>query len=201
MTINDWNQAQVKRAETTWGQTVPPYSKEMFDFLINNCNSFLDLGCGFGRFLEYLPSTRNYIGYDSSQAMVRRITRRFPDVKERVFHRSITEPILHRQEGILVSAVLIHLKLSDQNKVLKNLISVQPKAIAFDINSPSEKWLSKGGTHFEKIIPPGFRMTWQSHYVMTKKVMEMFSDYHIVTSSYPVNKIRFKFIYKMLRKE
>lgn len=195
--INDWNKKQVDRAESTWGHTLHPYSLDMFNFLLERSNTFLDLGCGFGRFLEYLLAHKEdpeYIGYDSSLPMTERIRSRFPQYSNRIFLKDITSPIAHAQDCILCSAVLIHITLSDQRKVLQNIKATSPRAIAFDINSPSETWLRKGD-HFERIIPPGFRMTWQSHYEFTKLVLNLFPNYSLTTKFYKLHSNRHKVIY------
>lgn len=205
MNTNDWSKAEVKRAERTWGHKTPQYTIDMFEFAIDNCSSWLDLGCGFGRFLEYLDNKKpeaDYIGYDSSADMIDRIKERFPEYHPRLFHRDITAPINNNQESILCSAVLIHITLQDQEKVLNNIRAMNPKKITFDINSPSEKWLLKAD-HFERFIggcEGRFRMTWQSHYVMTRKILKMFSDYHLTTKFYTVQVNRNKVVY-MLRKK
>lgn len=201
MKINDWNAQQVKRAESTWGQTIPNYTTDAFEFLSQG-KSFLDLGCGFGRFLGWLLNKNeevDYIGYDSSPDMITRITERFPEYTLRCFLHNITAQITHKQESVLCSAVLIHIKLEEQTIALKNIKDIQPNYIAFDINSPSEKFLLKGD-HFERIIPQGFRMTWQSHYVMTKKVMSVFNNYDLTTKFYPLHTNRHKVLYLLKKR-
>lgn len=194
--INNWDSSQVERAERTWGHKTPQYTLDMFNFL-RPASSYLDLGCGFGRFLEYLLQHNpepDYIGYDSSPDMIQRIQERFPHFSARTFTHDITHPIRNNQQAILCSAVLIHITLKEQQKVLKNISNSSPRLITFDINSPSENWLRRG-THFERIIPPGFRMTWQSHYEMTKRVLNLFPDYNLKISFYPLHTNRHKVVY------
>lgn len=208
MDLNNWSKAEVDRAESSWGQKIHPYSKKMFDFLIKDCKSWLDLGCGFGRFLNYLINSVddldvNYIGYDSSQDMLDRIRQRFPDFAHRTFLHNITDPIVNKQEAILCSAVLIHITLADQNKVLNNILAAKPKKIAFDINSPDEKYISEVGDHFERKIKCSeglFRMTWQSHYAMTKKVQDMFKNYNYTIDFFNLQQNRHKVIYLLEKK-
>ena len=205
MKLNEWSKREVERASTTWGTTVPVYSKTMFDFLIKDCRSWLDLGCGFGRFLNYLTNSfeePDYIGYDGSPDMIAKISESFPDYSSRVFVRDIEHTIIHVQDAILCSAVLIHINKESQLKVLKNIYESRPKRIAFDINSPEESIL---GTrpYFEKQIKGAehaFRMTWQSHYVFTRLILSMFPDYHLRTEYFTINKTRKKVIY-LLSKE
>lgn len=202
MSINQWTVKEVNRAESTWGQKTPPYSVDMFEFLMQGCKSWLDLGCGFGRFLNYLTDfidDPDYIGYDSSADMVKRIKERFPVYESRIFHRDITAPIVNRQDAVLCSAVLIHITLEDQLKVLKNIVAVRPKRVAFDINSHEEARLAKT-PHLENIIrgaEGNFRMTWQSHYVFTDLVNKLFIGYNISQKQYTVNKTRKKVAYML----
>jgi len=201
-TINDWNAAQVKRAESTWGQKIPQYSLDAFTFA-SKSESYLDLGCGFGRFLGWLLTFKeepNYIGYDSSTDMISRVRRKFPSYSHMCFEHNITGPISHKQEAILCSAVMIHITLDEQSKVLSNVLSADPERFVFDINSPSESYLLKKD-HFERIIPPGFRMTWQSHYTMTRKIMSMFNDYDVSVSFYPLHSNRHKVVYMLKKRD
>lgn len=200
-TLNNWNTSEVKRAESLWGHKTPQYTLDMFDFITTGVDSWLDLGCGFGRFLEYLlleVDEPDYIGYDSSQPMIDRISERFPSYLPRVFCRSITTPINHQQKSIICSAVLIHITLKEQQALLQNLSNSNAERITFDINSPSEQWLSKGKGHFERHIKGSegaFRMTWQSHYLMTKKVFDLFPTYSINIKFYKLHSNRHKVAY------
>jgi len=205
--INDWNEKEVKRAEKTWGGKFPKYTLDMFNFAISSGKSYLDLGCGFGRFLQYLDKEvedPNYIGYDSSEAMIDRIRKRFPDYFLFTFLKELTTPITHTQEVILSSAVLIHLTIEDQNKILANIAAINPNAVVFDINCPNERQINKlscrGAVSFERIIMTGkFRMTWQSHYDMTKKIIKRFPKYNLTIKFYDLKQGRHKVVY-MLKK-
>jgi trans-aconitate methyltransferase len=198
--LNNWNEAEVKRAERLWGHKTPQYTIDMFNFAIADSKSWLDLGCGFGRFLEYLLDHKeepDYIGYDSSESMISRISERFPTYAPRVFHRPITTLFNHTPNSILCSAVLIHITLQEQQAVLKNLSTSKAKRITFDINSPSENYLTRSNllTRHIKGSEGAFRMTWQSHYVMTKKVINLFPDYSITLSFYKLQSARHKVVY------
>jgi SAM-dependent methyltransferase len=207
MDINNWNEKEVKRAETTWGHTFPEYTKDMYNFATSKGSSFLDLGCGFGRFLEYLLDVKlepDYIGYDSSPVMIDRIRERFPEYFTRVFVHNITDKITHPQESIVISAVLIHLTQQHQKVILNNISELRPlpKSITFDINSPSDRLKIKQ-SDFERIIlttkdsTGGFRMTWQSHYDMTDFVLQLFSQYSLTTKFYDLKQGRKKVLYML----
>ena len=199
MKVNDWNSQQVSRAETTWGHKFPLYTKSLFDAAIDNCvlPSFLDLGCGFGRFLQYLTEhiphqMFKYTGYDSSSSMIQRISERFPQFKNCVFERSLTDPIIHQVNSIIASAVFIHLPLEDQATILYNIRKMDelPNFIGFDINCPSESFLSKQPpdfTHYERIISldsQPFRMTWQSPTHMEELLNEILDTKYDINSTF-----------------
>ena len=214
--LNDWNEREVKRAETTWGDTFPAYTLDMFNFALSSGKSFLDLGCGFGRFLQFLTDENveepDYIGYDSSDSMIKRITSKFPDYLIRCFLKPITDPITHPQEVVICSAVFIHIKLEDQQKILTNILNLKPlpKAITFDINSPSEQEIDnlkiKQSESFERILKTTkdgkstFRMTWQSHYLMTEKLLKQFTAYNLTTKFYDLHTNRHKVVYLLEKK-
>ena len=205
---NDWNERESKQAENTWGHKRPQYTLDMFEFLHSNTESFLDLGCGFGRFLEYLKEVReepNYVGYDSSLSMTSRIIERFPEYILQVFHRELTQPITHSQSGVLISAVLIHLHTKDQETILNNILSTKPKALTFDINCPGEGEIDrlkiKQTDHYERLIKTtkdglvNFRMTWQSHHEMTRKIITMFPNYNLTIKFYTIRANQKKVVY------
>ena len=204
--LNLWDAPQVKRAETTWGHKFPDYTQFLFFNASDAGNKFLDLGCGFGRFLEYLTNAVEnfgYVGYDSSIDMIKRIRERFPECKNRIYHRDITEPVLDKHVNsnvvIISSAVLIHITIEDQNKILQNLLDAKPLAIGFDINCLPEKQL-KGEYSIERVMQPGFRMTWQSFVKFEDKISNMFgNDYHITSEQFKVGGGRFKHVFFLRR--
>jgi trans-aconitate methyltransferase len=213
--LNDWNEREALRAETTWGHTLPQYSEDMFNFAICSGGSYLDLGCGFGRFLQYLDNRLcepNYIGYDSSEAMIVRIKERFPDYDISIFLHNITDPITHPQESIIASAIFIHLTTKDQLKILTNILTLHPlpKAITFDINSPGETEIdrlkNKQTDHFERVLKTTrdgsstFRMTWQSHHEMTRNLLMNFKSYNLTTKFYDLANNRHKVVYMLEKK-
>lgn len=210
--LNDWNEREVTRAETTWGDTLPQYTKDMFNFAVCSGRSYLDLGCGFGRFLKFLDTNveePNYIGYDSSEAMLTRIKKHFPEFNISIFQRNVTDAITHPQEVIISSAVFIHLATKDQQKILDNFLNLKPSpaAITFDINSPCETEIdhlkNKQTDHFERVIKTTkdgsstFRMTWQSHHEMTRNLLMNFKSYNLTTKFYDLANNRHKVVYML----
>lgn len=214
-TLNDWSEKEVNRAETTWGHKFPPYTLDMFNFALKSGKSYLDLGCGFGRFLQFLTEKvdePDYIGYDSSGAMISRINERFPDFFIRTFHKDVTTHIAHPQEVIISSAIFIHITLDEQQTILDNILAIRPlpKAITFDVNSPSEveidRLKSKQSESFERLLrttkdgKTTFRMTWQSHYLMTEKLIKQFTSYNLTIKFYDLQSNRHKVVYMLERK-
>jgi exosome complex RNA-binding protein Rrp4 len=103
----------------------------------------------------------------------------------------------------LCSAVLIHLPLADQDKILNNIKVTNPLKITFDINSPAESYLARNGVDFERHIKGAegaFRMAWQSHYKMTAKVLRLFNNYKLSISFYDLKGERNKVVYFLEKK-
>lgn len=192
MGLNNWNSVQVNRAIQTWGDQTPPYLIYMYESAISGGNSWLDLGCGFGRFLNYLTlkiEDPSYIGYDSSPSMIEAIRLNFPHFTPQTVLRNITLPIIHSQQVILCAAVLIHLSLNEQDRVLNNIMLNQPLTVVFDINNPIKD------ITYERIIKLSggqFRMTWQSKTKMIQKLNKLFPNYTISHKEFPLNNDRQK---------
>lgn len=204
MELNRWSLAEVNKAESTWGQKTPQFVSDMFDFAIDEATSWLDLGCGFGRFLKYLTSKvedPDYIGYDSSPEMIERIKENFPVYYPRLFVHNILKPISNYQSSVVCSAVFIHLPAQDQDKILNNVRAISPHFFTFDINSPSEEMIGKN-PYFERRLKSSehvFRMTWQSHYIMTRKILSIFDGYSLTVKFYKIQGNKNKVVY-FLRK-
>lgn len=214
--LNNWNAKEVKRAETTWGHKFPQYTEDMYDFALANGKSYLDLGCGFGRFLQWLTENiddPNYIGYDSSESMISRILERFPEYVLQILNHNVTDQITHTQDVIVSSAVFIHITLDDQQRILNNILKLNllPKAITFDINSPNENEIDrlkiKQSIHYERQIKTTkdgsstFRMTWQSHHAMTTCLLRKFQNYNLTTKFYDLRNGQHKVVYMLRRKD
>lgn len=198
--INDWNRHYVRLFEHSWGRKSPRYTLAMFSFALAGGDSWLDLGCGFGRFLRYLLTKRkspNYIGYDSSLAMVERIRELYPRFKRRIFFRNIAEPLAHKQESILASAILIHLPQESQLNVLKNVAELKPKSFTFDING----WNSRKGLYFDTTVSGrNFLLIYQSSKDMLDLVKSLFHDYAISTRRYALKGDAHKTVFFLRRR-
>ena len=83
----DWD-ARARHAATSWeaagwserGQTERFRAvRKALDLVAGD--SILDLGCGTGRFIEFLPDFVSYTGWDSSPAMRERARREYPQAR------------------------------------------------------------------------------------------------------------------------
>lgn len=147
--INDWNPKVVARLEKDWNKRKHSYSSEVFALTNSYGNSFLDIGCGYGRFYDFLVEERSsktfsYIGYDSSEAMITRARAKHPDITHNFYLYDITKPFKTDVEVILCNGVLIHLLPEDQKRVLSNMNRCLCKIIILTIQT------SKKSSRIEK---------------------------------------------------
>ena len=212
--LNDWNEKEAARAEKAWGKLMTFYTKDMFEFIYAPNEIILDLGCGFGRFLDWIKKEKEiedppYFGYDSSENMIERLLAKHPEYKLRIFLKDLTAPITHTANAILISAVFIHITVEDQVKILNSVLTLKPKRLSFDINCPNEnaidrlkikqieyteRWMkTKAGTS-------KFRMTYQSHHDMTRRILTQFTDYKLTTKFYTIRPDQHKVCYFLERK-
>ena len=186
MDINNWSAVEAARAENTWGHKLPQYTIDAFKFITEDTKSWLDLGCGFGRFLTWLDlavTDPDYIGIDSSQAMIDRLLANHPTYETRVFAKDITLPLVHYQQAVICSAVMIHIPVTHQNKVLQNVKAISPYKFVFDINC--EDLNGKDNVErFIKLTEHKFRMTWQDEDNMHGRLVKVFPNYDIEVAVY-----------------
>jgi SAM-dependent methyltransferase len=174
----------------------------MFEEAIKSGKYFIDFGCGFGRFLKYLlKSTKDffYTGIDNSEWMVERAKELYPQHASNIHHQDITKPVLISPFSVvMLSAVLVHLSLLEQAKVIKNLSYCKPKALILDINQPSPTDLRRKG-EFELIINPGIRMTWQDAEKFHSNLPRLFPDYTINHKEFNLSRLRTKHVFSIQR--
>jgi trans-aconitate methyltransferase len=200
--VNDWNEFQADRQYNMWSKRYTNYICDLYEFAVEGGNTWLDLGCGFGRFLKYLLERRpdaDYIGYDSSPFMLEKLKGHFPDYAYRVFERDITDEPTHLAESVVCCSVFIHLDQASQSKILDNLasLSVYTKSIAFDIYALQEGHKKDFVERFSK---HNFRMTYQSHHVMTEIVRRRFPDFDLTTSFFTFANNQCRVNYKLSRR-
>jgi SAM-dependent methyltransferase len=174
----------------------------MFNKAISLGNQFIDFGCGFGRFLKYLiKSAKNftYTGIDNSEWMVERAKELYPQHASNIHHQDITKPIsIDPSSIVMLSAVLVHLSLPEQAKVIKNLSYCKPEALILDINQPSPTDLRRKG-EFELIINPGIRMTWQDAEKFHNNLPGLFPNYTINHKEFNLSRLRTKHVFSIQR--
>ena len=195
--LNDWSKSESKKQVSAWGDRYPKWLIRMYEFMVPGKGSVLDLGCGFGRFPYWLkndaPITfkRTYAGWDSSEGMLEEFHKKYSPTTFPTSLFDFTKPFKKYFDNVLCAAVFIHLTIEEQQGILLSLSHIQPKRIAFDINSPPEEWITENRADnlhsFEKHTG-GFRYTWQSHYKMTEQVLELFPKYIISVSFYTMPK-------------
>jgi ubiquinone/menaquinone biosynthesis C-methylase UbiE len=104
-----------------------PEIKFLFDTHIKRDDSVLDLGCGNGRFSEFIENKKKYIGIDNSQELIDIAKKRYPGIdfkKEDALKTSFDNDCFDK---IFSVSVLHHLPshelrfnfLSEANRILK----------------------------------------------------------------------------------
>lgn len=190
--FNIWDSAYVSLAERKWGRTMPKYTKDIFNFAFESGDSWIDLGCGFGRFLRFLVKKvkdPDYIGYDSSSDMIKRITELYPEFHLRIFHRDITRHVPPTKAVVISNAVFIHLKSIEQQKILTNISKMRPlpRAIVFDINSYTNMEGSR--PYFvEETSERNFRMSYQDPKSIERRLKKLFKQFSLKTKTYSMPK-------------
>lgn len=139
MNINNWAVKVVNRLERDWNRRPDHTTIGTFEMVSLLGSDFLDIGCGYGRFYEWLVANRksnfDYIGYDSSEHMIDKAYERNKQYNDVFFVKDITEPFDHEAEIILCNEVLIHLTYDKQIKVLKNINKTNAKSVVMTIQS------------------------------------------------------------------
>lgn len=195
--INNWTTDAVDRAYKTWGKKLPEWSTYAFENAADG-QYLMDLGCGFGRFYRYLKesgrNTSEYIGLDSSWAMIDKARDSFPDGCFK-FHNLLT-PFFSacKPYNILCNAVLIHLPDIDQGVLMNQLYRFshprKPKKIVFDINCKPKVEL--------KLLRLGketFYMNWQNAERFEEFLERFFIGYDIKSKEFSLGGQRIKKVF------
>lgn len=69
-------------------------------------NSVLDIGCGFAQLSQFLPEGTEYVGVDQSEAMLKRASTKFPDVK--LIKGNIYDLEMHKFDTVFAIDFLHH---------------------------------------------------------------------------------------------
>jgi len=201
--VNNWSVNAVERVEKTWYSKLGGHVEVAFEEVLSDAGPVVDMGCGLGRLVAYAEkkglSGLEYLGLDGSRAMVTRFRELHPDYADRVSHRNLLRalPGIDTDSTCLCMAVLIHLTLSEQKKVLRNILAANPKKIVFDLNFRGD------GSEIEKTISldgQPFRMTYNSPETIHKYICSMFgNEYRVSTDDYEVQKGIIKRLYVLNR--
>ena len=146
--LNNWSQKTVDKLEKIWSKHEHPSTAKFFSLAGSYGNSFLDIGCGSGRFFDFLSNKRlpknqsfSYIGLDSSIAMIHTAKTRYPGMSDNFIVHDISKPFAYCAEVIVCHEVLIHMLPKNQIKVLSNMDKCHAKIIVLSIqtsNKPTE---------------------------------------------------------------
>lgn len=88
----------------------------------------LDVGCGFGNLLEFLPKNISYVGIDISQNYINYVKKRY-NSKGRFICADVTKLGLNREkfDVIFINSLFHHLPNNDVEKLLKSLLDLIKK--------------------------------------------------------------------------
>ena len=143
MEPNVWSSEVVEKAIQQWGKPSSPWTLTAFSSASEG-EVVVDLGCGFGRFYEWLTKNTEsplyYVGVDKSEWMVRKCRQLYgADEMHEFFVHDLMEPLSFIEVpevcSLLCNSVLIHLPLEEQDVVLSNLADARPGKLTLDIES------------------------------------------------------------------
>ena len=84
--------------------------------------TLLDIGCGSGRFLDFIPESVRYIGYDFNGDYIRKASLKYADRKAEFFVADINEdPDLPKGDIAVAIGVLHHLTDNDCRKFMTSV--------------------------------------------------------------------------------
>lgn len=132
MTTNVWTKKVANRLNEDWSSRKDSKAFDTFELACSLGNDFLDVGCGTGRFKDFIEKTHpektsKYIGLDSSEAMLKIAKDKYPN--EKFFVCDITKPYCWKADIVLCCEVLIHQNLEQQYDTLKNIMKAARKHI------------------------------------------------------------------------
>ena len=139
--LNVWDVKVVRKLSARWGELQGADTESTFRLAARSGDSFLDVGCGMGRFYGYLLEKKKglftYAGLDSSQAMIDAAKERFP--KGIFFLHDVTEPFPPcQQDVVLCNEIFIHLLPDQQHKFICNLAAIGWRRLIITIQTRAD---------------------------------------------------------------
>lgn len=137
-----WNEKHVENlVEHGWAEDNPSKGKYL-KWVLNRLegDSVLDVGCGIGRLLYFLPEEMDYLGIDSSEPMLERARERFPNrrfVRGDVYNLEVFD----RFDTVVALALLIH--LPDSKPALEQMWGRAKKCLMFTVKIGAEEEVNR----------------------------------------------------------
>lgn len=133
--LNQWNDKAVNKLEKDWNKNKNMWTQETFKLAANLGKKFIDLGCGYGRFCEYLSTCKindnfQYLGIDNSSAMIEKAVKKFSIANfawENIVDVDFKKYLKFEFDTALCNEVFQHLYEPEQIKVLKNIAQINAK--------------------------------------------------------------------------
>ena len=135
--MNKWSKKIVDILERNWEGRNQSTALKAFAMAADSGSSFLDLGCGYGRFYDYLKRNMKkqfrYTGYDSSSAMIKKAIAKYPEAEKRFILRDVTKRFQNNAAVIMCHDLFFHLRLKDQEKILSSINISSAKTVIITI--------------------------------------------------------------------
>jgi len=140
---NNWTTPVVEKLDSDWTKLAGADTRTTFELAERSGDSFLDVGCGLGRFYGYLKERRGtegftYLGLDSSRAMVEKAREKYPDEPQLFLQHDAVESLLCGADVVLCNEVFIHLLPESQIRLLANLSEIEWKRAIITIQTKPE---------------------------------------------------------------
>jgi len=140
---NNWTKEVVEKLEHDWKTKESHGAPVVFEMASKLGESFIDLGCGFGKFYDFLlhnkKSSFTYYGIDSSEAMIERAKQKYPIIAKKCFiFQDIIFPLtcdLAKVDVVLCNEVFAHLPEVYQCGVLETINSLKSNYVIITIQA------------------------------------------------------------------
>lgn len=152
----------------------------------------LDVGCGFGNLLEYLPKNINYVGIDISQNYINYAKKRYKS-RGKFICADVTKQELRegKFDVVFISSLFHHLSNSQMKKLLESLLpSIRKETVVVSADSlylKEQSFLSRFITSLDR---GKYVRTKEGYLDLTKKYFSR-TNYKIVSNllNVPINLI------------